>query len=72
MLQPTPLKGISSRDSELKDKGRDEVLTVLQLKKTRILGVEKMLGLPSSLFFSMVTPLYFVHLHGVSPDFLSF
>jgi hypothetical protein len=42
-----PLKGISSRDSEIKDKGRGKVLTVSRLKKTWILGVEEMLGLPS-------------------------
>jgi hypothetical protein len=62
-----PLKGISSRDSEIKDKGRGNVLTVSRLEKTRILGVEEVLGLPSSFFFSMVTPLSLVHLHGMSP-----
>jgi hypothetical protein len=62
-----PFIGISSRDSEMKDKGRGNVLTVSRLEKTRILGVEEMLGLPSSFFFSMVTPLYLVHLHGMSP-----
>jgi hypothetical protein len=66
-----PLKGISSRDSEIKDKGRGKVLTVSRLKKTQILVVEEVLGLPSSFFFSMVTPLYLVHLHGMSPS-LSF
>jgi hypothetical protein len=65
------LKGISSRDSEIKDNGRGKVLTVSRLQKTRILGVEEVLGLPSSFFFSMVTPLYRVHLHGMSPS-LSF
>jgi hypothetical protein len=66
-----PLNGISSRDLEIKDKGRGKVLTVSRLKKTRILGVEEMLGLPSSFFLGMVTPLYLVHLHGMSPS-LSF
>jgi hypothetical protein len=67
-----PLKGISSRDSEIKDKGRGNVLTVSRLEKTRILGIEEVLGLPSSFFFSMVTPLYLVHLHGMSPSFSFF
>jgi hypothetical protein len=67
-----PLKGISSRDSEIKDKGRGKVLTVSRLKKTQILGAEEELGLPSSFFFSMVTPLYLVHLHGMSPSFSFF
>jgi hypothetical protein len=66
-----PLKGISSRDSEIKDKGRGKVLSVSRLQKTRILGVVEVLGLPSSFFFSMVTSLYLVHLHGMSPS-LSF
>jgi hypothetical protein len=67
-----PLKGISSRDLEIKGKGRGKVLTVSQFKKTRILGVEEVLGLPSSFFFSMVTPSYLVHLHSMSPNFSFF
>jgi hypothetical protein len=67
----SPLKGISYRDSEIKGNGRGKVLIVSRLKKTWILGVEEVLGLLSSFFFSMVTPLYLVHLHGMSPS-LSF
>jgi hypothetical protein len=63
-----PLKGISTRDSKIKDKGRGKVLTVSRLKKTRVHGVEEVLGLPRSFSFGMVTPLYLVHLHGMSPS----
>jgi hypothetical protein len=36
---------------------------MLASKKTQILGVWKVLGLPCSFFFSVITPLYRVHLH---------
>jgi hypothetical protein len=60
-----PLNGISSRDSILKNKVGRKKLMVSSLQKTRVLGVEIILRLPSCIFFRMMAPLYLVHLYDV-------
>jgi hypothetical protein len=62
-----PLTGISSRVSKSRVREKSS-LTSLTRKKVRVLGVEKLLGLPCSFFFCVVTPLYLVHLHSLSPS----
>jgi hypothetical protein len=67
VLQPTPLNWnlVPRFESRAREKGS---LTSLTRKKVGVLGVEKLLGLPCSFFFCVVTPLYPVHLHLLSSN----
>jgi hypothetical protein len=67
VLQPTPLNGNLVPSFEIKSTGKGS-LTSLTCKKVRVLGVYKLLGLPCSFSFGVVTPLYLVHLHLLSPS----
>jgi hypothetical protein len=62
-----PLTGISSRDSNSRVRAKGS-LTSLTRKEVGVLGVQKLLGLPCSFFFCVVTLLYLVHLHFLSPS----
>jgi hypothetical protein len=62
MLHPTPLN--ENHVPRFESEAREESsLTSLTRQKVGVLGVEKLLGLPCSFFFGVVTPLYLVHFH---------
>jgi hypothetical protein len=68
VLQPSPLKEISSRD--YKHQGgfiKDVTHASLRREKLRILGTEEFLSLPCSLFLKMTAPLNLVESNRPSP-----